>query len=217
MTEAEHKPLIPVSQIPIGGTPVQAVDARELHGFLGVKKDFTSWIKAQITRARLVADRDFLALQREGLFTLKGEKSTMGRPVTEYWLTLDAAKHTSMMTGTEKGFAVREYFIECERRANGRTLPPSPETEIPWNERPIEDRRIELATIAMYLRTANPASAWWYARNYARVPIPPRRLQPAWWQLDADLGEPKENPAVDINVNLSGFANGHAVGNGSAH
>lgn len=207
MTETEYKQLIVVTQVPIGGIPVQAVDARELHAFLGVRKAFTNWMKAQITRARLVANRDFLLQGGEEVYAQKGKNPFGGRPLVEYWLTLDAAKHIAMMTGTEKGFQVREYFIECERRALGRTVPP-PEAKLPWNERPIEERRTELATIAMYLRTANPASAWWYAKKHAEVPIPPRRLQPAWWQADADLGEPRDKPGVDINVNLSGFSNG---------
>lgn len=215
MTETEYKQLIVVTQVPIGGIPVQAADARELHAFLGVRKAFTNWMKAQITRARLVANRDFLLQGGEEVYAQKGKNPFGGRPLVEYWLTLDAAKHIAMMAGTEKGFQVREYFIECERQARA---PARPEPETPWNERPLEERRVELATISMYLRTANPASAWWYARNHSRVPIPPRKLQPAWWQADADLGGPLErdvekNPSVDINLNVSGFSNG----NGSGH
>jgi hypothetical protein len=37
--------LIPVFTAEIGGVIKQTVDARDLHGFLGVKRDFTSWIK----------------------------------------------------------------------------------------------------------------------------------------------------------------------------
>lgn len=98
----------------IGGEPVQTIDARDLHAFLEVSKDFSDWIKAQISRARLVENRDYVALR---VFAQKGENLTGGRPRIEYALTLEAGKHIAMMSGTDKGFEVREYFIECERRA----------------------------------------------------------------------------------------------------
>jgi len=41
-------------------------NARELHGFLEVGKDFSSWIKIQIERARLVENRDFVTLTQKG-------------------------------------------------------------------------------------------------------------------------------------------------------
>ena len=109
MTEQNQKPLIPVENRAINGETRQAVNARELHAFLGVKKDVTDWVKAQITRARLKENRDFI------VFPVLGEKG--GRPRNEYFLTIDAAKHVSMMSGTDQGYEAREYFIECERRA----------------------------------------------------------------------------------------------------
>jgi len=103
---------LPVSPRMMGGAKANAVNARDLHAFLEVGKDFSNWIKVQIERARLVEHRDF------EVFALLGENSG-GRPRTEYALTLDAGKHIAMMSGTDRGFEVREYFIECERRAQG--------------------------------------------------------------------------------------------------
>lgn len=76
---------------PSGASP-NAVNARGLHGALGVGRDFSSWVKDQITRARLVEHRDF------EVFPEMGEKS-MGRPAKEYAIALDAAKHVAMMAG----------------------------------------------------------------------------------------------------------------------
>ena len=101
--------LIPVETRAIGAAACQAVNARELHSYLDVKKDFTDWIKAQIERGRLKENRDFL------VFPQKGENG--GRPKIEYFLTIEAAKHIAMMSGTDKGYEAREYFLECERRA----------------------------------------------------------------------------------------------------
>ena len=82
-----------------------------LHAFLEVKKDFSNWIKKQIERARLVEGRDYI------IFAQKGENTGRGRSSLEYYLTIEAAKHIAMMSGCDKGFEVRNYFLECERIA----------------------------------------------------------------------------------------------------
>lgn len=97
------------------GQGINTVNARDLHRFLGVKKDFSDWIKQQIERARLLEGRDFLKVPQ------KGELSLTGQIRTEYYLTLEAGKHIAMLSGTEKGFEVREYFIECERQVQSST------------------------------------------------------------------------------------------------
>jgi len=103
--------LIPVQQSVVNSQQIQTVNARRIHEFLGVKKDFADWIKVQINRAKLVENRDYI------VFPLKGENLKGGRPTMEYHLTLRAGEHVSMMSNTEKGVEVRDYFIECEERA----------------------------------------------------------------------------------------------------
>lgn len=100
--------LIPVGTSNIGDAIVQTTSARDLHVFLKVGKDFSTWAKAQIARARLVEGRDFVSSPSRG---------SSGQHIVEYHLTLEAGKHVAMLSETEKGFEVREYFIECERRA----------------------------------------------------------------------------------------------------
>ncbi len=111
--------LLPVEFRPLAGASVQTVNARDLHAFLGVARDFSNWIKDQINRARLTENRDFVKLAE------KGELSATGQTRIEYFLTLDAAKHVAMMAGTDKGFEVRDYFIECEQQAQRRFDPAS--------------------------------------------------------------------------------------------
>ena len=103
--------LIKITTSTFGEDAVQTVNARDLHAFLGVKRDFNRWMKDQIRRARLVEGRDYLSYQ------LVGNLPQGGRPSTEYTLTVDAAKCIGMMSGTDKGFEVRDYFLECERVA----------------------------------------------------------------------------------------------------
>ncbi len=114
-----------ISSTSIGDEPVQTVDARELHGFLEVAKKFADWFKAQVDRARLVEGRDYTEI----LLPQKGEQADAaqhgGHNRRDFALTLDAAKHIAMMSGTEKGFEVRDYFIECERQAKAPRLDPA--------------------------------------------------------------------------------------------
>ncbi len=46
-----------------------------------------------------------------------------GRPSMEYHLTLDMAKHLSMIERNDKGHQVKEYFIECEKLAKQVATP----------------------------------------------------------------------------------------------
>jgi len=88
---------------------VQAVNGRELHARLEIKKDYSDWIKAQIVRADLIRDVDYVVLPQ------KGEAKI------EYFLTIDASKNIAMLSQTAKGKEVRAYFIECEKQAKSMT------------------------------------------------------------------------------------------------
>lgn len=88
----------------------QAVSARELHIFLGSRKDFSSWIKDRIEKYGFVEYHDY------EVFTKSGENSNGGRPLIEYALSLDCAKEIAMVEGNEKGKEARRYFIECEKK-----------------------------------------------------------------------------------------------------
>ena len=102
---------IPLELSTIGAESVKTCNARSVHAELGVKKDFSDWIKVQIKRAMLVENVDFVVLPQ------KGENLSGGRPALEYHLTIEAGKHIAMLSGTAKGRKVREYFLECERQA----------------------------------------------------------------------------------------------------
>lgn len=107
--------LIAVSTSTVGNDTIQTVNARDLHAFLGVRKEFSPWIKTQIERVRLVEGRDYVVT----LPDLEGrQKGSGGHNKTDYHVTLRAAQHIAMMSGADKGFEVRDYFIECERRAS---------------------------------------------------------------------------------------------------
>ena len=84
----------------------KAVSARELHSFLGSKREFATWIKDRIKKYGLVENQDFVRFDD---FVKTGGRSI------EYALTLDCAKELAMVEGSAKGKQARQYFIECEK------------------------------------------------------------------------------------------------------
>ena len=108
--------IIQVSSRTIGNESVQTVNARELHSFLEVGKDFTTWIKDRIAQYGFIEGQDFAIY----LLPSFGEKG-QGRDLKEYAITTDMAKELSMVERNERGKQARAYFIECERRAKTAT------------------------------------------------------------------------------------------------
>jgi phage anti-repressor protein/ribosomal protein L7/L12 len=90
---------------------INSVSARDLHKALEVKKDFSSWIKYQIKKAMLVENIDYLTTHQKRGVANGGYKN-----ILEYYLTFDSAKEISMMSGTQKGKEVRNYFIKVEKQ-----------------------------------------------------------------------------------------------------
>ncbi|WP_370194368.1 MULTISPECIES: antA/AntB antirepressor family protein [Aurantimonas] len=100
-----------VAEGQIGDNLVQTVDGRDLHQFLRVGKDFSSWLKDRIDQYGFSENSDFV------VFTETGENLRGGRPSKEYAITLDMAKELSMVERNEQGKRARRYFIQCELRA----------------------------------------------------------------------------------------------------
>ncbi|WP_245289529.1 antA/AntB antirepressor family protein [Bartonella henselae] len=102
--------LIDIYQTSIGGDTVQTVNARELHTFLEIGKDFSTWITDRINKYNLLENQDFVC------FPILGSKGRGGHNRKDYHLTLSVAKELSMVENNKKGREARLYFIECERR-----------------------------------------------------------------------------------------------------
>ncbi|HBI0962494.1 TPA: antA/AntB antirepressor family protein, partial [Staphylococcus aureus] len=88
-----------------------AISARELYKALEVKKRFSAW--AEINLKHFKENRDFTSV-----LTSTVVNNGAVRQLEDYALTLDVAKHVAMMSGTEKGFDFREYFIQVEKAWN---------------------------------------------------------------------------------------------------
>ena len=118
--------LIKLNQAKINNETVQTVNARELHTFMEVGKVFATWIKNRLETLGSVENEDYLVVQE--VFPKMGKKG--GRPKTEYYLTLDVAKHLAMMEKNEKGLQIRQYFIECERKLREHQVKLAPKTYV---------------------------------------------------------------------------------------
>ncbi|EJF75590.1 hypothetical protein MCO_01782 [Bartonella sp. DB5-6] len=107
--------LIEISEQIIDQETVQTVNARELHTFLEVGRDFTTWIKNRIKTYKFVHTKDYILT-----FPKTGERQNVN--MTEYHLTLDMAKELSMVERNEKGRQARRYFIECEKKLKSQSV-----------------------------------------------------------------------------------------------
>lgn len=116
--------LIPVFKGSLNNEPTLLCNARDLHTFLDVGKDFSTWIKGRVTEYGFVENQDYIAIpQKRGI--------GHGRGKIDYHLTLDTAKELAMVERNEKGRQIRRYFIECEKQLRQQQiqlqLPPARE------------------------------------------------------------------------------------------
>ena len=131
--------LIKINQKDINGNAVNTVNARELHAFLEVKTQFSIWLKNRIEQYGFIEGQDYVKIElsagmkmsekggeiggisnTEKILALEsmGYESFGQQGRIEYAITLNMAKELAMVERNEKGKQARQYFIECERRAN---------------------------------------------------------------------------------------------------
>lgn len=85
----------------------QIVSARELHKFLECTERFSNWIDRQFQYG-FIENVDYVGC--------KEFNTLANQELEDYALTLDCAKHISMMQKSDKGMQARTYFIETEKK-----------------------------------------------------------------------------------------------------
>lgn len=128
LNESEYtmtdSPLIPVFTGILQNDSVQLCNARDLHTYLQIGKDFSTWIKARIHQYGFSEGEDYKNFDSPNLGNQKSKRGGDRRSI-EYHLTLDMAKELAMVENNEQGKAARRYFIELERsliqKANSST------------------------------------------------------------------------------------------------
>ena len=112
--------LIPMS------TNGKGVNARDLHAFLGSKKDFSNWIKDRIKKCGYQQGIDFQTIcfdYRGNIIDVKADNLTSENQYVskiDYIITIEMAKELCMMERSEIGCRMRRYFIGWE--SMNRTL-----------------------------------------------------------------------------------------------
>ena len=110
----------------------QVISSRELHNFLEVKRDFTTWIKAKIESYCFEENDDYQEIwngtESGDVKEYNGSSNSMVKLgyKKDYILKLDMAKEISMIENNEKGRMARKYFIECEKKLRGELLTSGP-------------------------------------------------------------------------------------------
>ncbi|WP_370931079.1 phage antirepressor KilAC domain-containing protein [Bartonella sp. DGB1] len=102
--------LMEIKQTQIANDTIQTVNARELHEFLQIGKDFSTWMTDRINQYNFKEGEDFVCSP------ILGSKGRGGHNRKEYHLTLDMAKELSMVERNDKGKEARQYFIRCEKK-----------------------------------------------------------------------------------------------------
>lgn len=162
MTASQLVPVVPET---IGNTQCLTIDGRTLHSVLGVRRDFSTWMKGRISKYGFVQGQDFEVFTKTGGNSeldspnLGNQKNHGGdRRSIEYRCTLGMGKELCMVENNEKGRVARRYFIECERRL----LSPQTTTSHDGQLSPAE--RAELKAIVDAKLSTYPASVQGKAR-----------------------------------------------------
>lgn len=97
-----------------GGNAIQTISARDLWQGLGIKRQFQNWFDDQINARALVENIDY-AVSNDQVKNPLG-----GRPRTEYFLTIRAAKHIAAMSRSEGGEDYRNALFNLEEQVSSQ-------------------------------------------------------------------------------------------------
>jgi phage anti-repressor protein len=113
----------------------RVVDARELYNGLKIGRNFSTWMKETLDQNGFIENQDYakvyvgkddkhMNINPEEIMNIQNnhlaqdwasEYQALGVQRIDYVLTLDTAKHISMLQRTKIGKEIRQYFIEVEK------------------------------------------------------------------------------------------------------
>lgn len=92
-------------------TEQPTVSARDLHEGLGIEKRFSAWF--EVNSKGFIENEDFTSVLSSTVVN-----NGAARELQDYRLSMDMAKHICLMSRTEKGHQMRQYFIDLEKAWN---------------------------------------------------------------------------------------------------
>lgn len=98
---------------------IPTVNARDLWEGLESKRQFGNWIQDRLSD--FVEGIDFIIIKIVKVH-IEGTRQ-VERPIIDYYLTLDTAKHLCMLERNELGKKFRQYFIDIEKQARETKIP----------------------------------------------------------------------------------------------
>jgi phage anti-repressor protein len=125
--------MVPVSKTDVLRDAVSACLASELHEFLDVGRDFSTWFTQRVEKYEFVEGVDF-APQIGG-----AKKGSGGHNAKDYLISIAMAKELSMVENNDKGKEARKYFISCESAA--KSLAKAAAISVPNFSNPAEAAR----------------------------------------------------------------------------
>ncbi len=156
--------LLPITTQKIEQNTVRTVNARDVWEFLGVKKDFSNWIKDKIKNYDFIEGKDYARSPN-----LASERSTGSEHKIEYYVSLDMAKELSMVQNNPKGKEVRQYFIQCAKTLDRIT---SRKFNLDWKAARDKSIRPQLAktdTIKIFVEYAQSQGSKSAKRYYENI------------------------------------------------
>ncbi len=103
------KDLIAINTNTIGSSTIDSVGAKELYVGLGLSESqWSRWSTSNIEKNTFFSkDKDWIAF----------DIMSNGNETSDYYISIEFAKHLAMTAKTSKAHDYRNYFIECERKA----------------------------------------------------------------------------------------------------
>lgn len=89
----------------------EMVDARKLWNWLGVKSQFSDWVKSRIKTYGFTENVDYVSFQK---FLKRADRKGATVKI-EYHISFDMAKEVSMLETNAKGREARLYYIRVEK------------------------------------------------------------------------------------------------------
>ncbi len=102
--------LIPIFDSTFNSENIKTINARDLHSFLEIGTDFSTWMKGRIDQYDFVENQDFITCSPNS-----GSVTFGGHNRIDYHISIDMAKELAMVERNEKGKEARLYFIKCEK------------------------------------------------------------------------------------------------------